>query len=219
MVPPFSADQFFEVFVAYNTTVWPTQIILVVLAVLSLFLAFRSEPWAGGAIASILATLWAWMAVAYHWAFFSEINPAARLFGAVFLLEAVVLLWIGFRTEGLRFEPHRDLFGIAGTILIAYALIIYPLVGIALGHRYPAQPTFGLPCPTTIFTVGLLLWSKPRVPWLPLVVPLLWSVVGMTAVFYFGVFEDAMLPIATISAPMLVALKNRNERRAFVASR
>lgn len=216
MAPPFTGDQFFEVFAAYNTAVWPAQILLVGAAVLCLVLAFRSERWAANAIVSVLAAFWAWMAVAYHWAFFADINQAARIFGALFLLEAVLLLWVGFRTDNLRFEPRRDLFGVAGAILIAYALVVYPLVGTALGHRYPAQPTFGLPCPTTIFTVGMIIWLKPKVPWGPLIVPLVWSGIGMTAVFHFGVLEDTMLPIATISAAVLVLIKNRRARTAVV---
>jgi len=215
MVPPFTADEFFQVFVAYNTAVWPAQILLVGVAVLCLVLALRPERWAGKTIMFVLAALWAWMAVAYHWAFFTEINPAARIFGALFLLEAVLLLWVGFRRDDLRFEPRRDLFGVAGGILISYALVVYPLLGMALGHRYPAQPTFGLPCPTTIFTVGMLIWLKPKVPWGPLIVPLVWSVIGMTAVFYFGVLEDTMLPIATITATVLILIKNRRARTAI----
>ena len=214
MVPPFTTEQFFQVFVAYNTAVWPAQILLVGTAVSCLVLAFRPERWAGKAIAFGLAALWAWMAVAYHWAFFAEINPAARIFGPLFLVEAALLLWVGFRTRDLHFEPRRDLFGVVGGLLAACALVVYPLVGMALGHRYPAQPTFGLPCPTTIFTVGMLLWLKPKVPWGPLVVPLVWSGIGMTAVFYFGVFEDTMLPIATISGAVLILMKNRRAKTA-----
>lgn len=214
MVPPFTMDEFFQVFVAYNTAVWPAQFLLFGAGMLCIILAFRSERWAGKVILVALATLWAWMAVAYHWAFFAEINPAARIFGALFLLEAALLLWIAFRFEDLRFAPRPDLFGFAGGILIAYALVVYPLVGLALGHRFPAQPTFGLPCPTTIFTVGMLVWLKPKVPWGPLIVPLVWSVVGMTAVFYFGVLEDTMLPIATISATVLILIRNRTARTA-----
>jgi hypothetical protein len=163
----------------------------------------------------VLAALWAWMGVAYHWTFFAEINPAARIFGALFLVEAALLLWVGFRTHDLDFEPRRDLFGVAGGLLIAYALVVYPLVGLALGHRYPAQPTFGLPCPTTIFTVGMLVWLKPKVPWGPLIVPLIWSGIGMTAVFHFGVLQDTMLPVATISAAVLIRMKNRRARVAI----
>lgn len=212
MVPPFSTDQFLQVFIAYNTAVWPVQVLLVVAAVSCLVFAFRPEPWADKAAVSILAGLWAWMAVAYHWAFFAEINPAARIFAVFFLLEAVLLLQAGFRTGSLRFQPRRDLFGVTGAVLIAYALIIYPMVGIALGHRYPAQPTFGLPCPTTIFTVGMLLWVRPRVPWGPLLVPLGWSVIGATAVIHFGMMEDALLPVATVTAVILVFIKNRRGR-------
>jgi hypothetical protein len=149
------------------------------------------------------------MAIAYHWAFFSEINPAARFFGGLFLLEGAVLTWAGFRSVGMRFEPRRDRSGFTGAFFITYALALYPLLGHALGHRYPAQPTFGLPCPTTIFTVGLLLWARPAVSWILLVVPVVWSMVGMTAVIYFGVFEDALLPVATLSAAGLIALENR----------
>lgn len=214
MVPPFTADEFFRVFAAYNTAVWPVQILLVSAAVSCLILAFRPEPWAGKVIATVLAALWIWMALAYHWAFFTEINPAARLFGAVFLLEAALLLWVGFRTRHVRFDPRQAPYGVLGAILITYALVAYPLVGIALGHRYPAQPTFGLPCPTTIFTVGMLIWVKPRVPWGPLIVPVVWSGIGMSAVFYFGVLEDAMLPIATISATVLILIKNGRAKAA-----
>lgn len=213
MDPPFSTDQFLQVFIDYNTAVWPVQVLLVVAAVSCLVLAFRPEPWADKAAVSILAGLWGWMAVAYHWAFFAEINPAARIFGAFFLLEAVVLLRAGFRSEPLRFQPRRDIFGVTGAVLITYALIVYPVLGNALGHRYPAQPTFGLPCPTTIFTVGMLLWVRPRMPWGPLLVPLAWSMVGATAVLHFGMLEDALLPVATITAAILVFVKNRRGRK------
>ena len=125
------------------------------------------------------------------------------------MLEAAILLWAGFRNGGLEFRPRRDRYGVTGAVLIVYALAIYPAIGQALGHRYPSQPTFGLPCPTTIFTVGLLLWARSRVPWLVFVVPVLWSIVGMTAVAHFGVLEDALLPVAAISAAALVIVRNR----------
>lgn len=208
MAPPFSTEQFFQVFIAYNTAVWPVQFLFLGLAGTAVWLAFRSERWAGRIIASILALLWAWMAIAYHWAFFSQINPMARVFAGAFLLEAALLLWAGFG-RGLSFRPDRDLYGIVGGSFITYALVLYPTIGLALGHRYPAQPTFGLPCPTTIFTMGLLLWARPKVPWPLLVVPVLWSIVGMTAVRYFGVYEDAFLPIAAIGGASLIMLRNR----------
>lgn len=209
MTPPFSTEQFFGVFAAYNEAVWPTQVLLVGLAVATIALSFLRPPWHGKTIAGALAGLWIWMGVAYHWAFFAEINPAARMFGTLFVLEGALIAWIGIRRGGLAVRPTHDVFGWTGGALILYALAVYPVLGIAMGHTYPAQPTFGLPCPTTIFTFGMLLWARPRVPWSLLVIPVAWAVVGSTAVRYFGVLEDAMLPVAALVTTALVVWKNR----------
>ena len=67
MIPPFTPQQFIEVFVRYNEAVWPAQLALngVALAVLALLFA---PP--GRAIAALLAVLWAWTGIAYHFLFF-----------------------------------------------------------------------------------------------------------------------------------------------------
>jgi hypothetical protein len=68
-----------------------------------------------------------------------------------------------------------------GGLFVVYALVVYPLLGAALGHRFPAAPTFGLPCPTTLFTVGLLAFLRRPFPASVLVIPALWTVVGTSA--------------------------------------
>ena len=50
------------------------------------------------ALTYLLVALWVWNAVAYHAWFFTTINPAAWLFGAVFVLQAA-FLWTGARTR------------------------------------------------------------------------------------------------------------------------
>jgi len=207
--PPFSAEQFFAVFAAYNVAIWPLQVAFEVAALaLAVAAIVRWRP-AGTVIPSVLAFFWIWMGVAYHWIRFSEINPAARLFAVAFVVEGALLARWGLRRPSPGFEPGHDAFGVAGGALIVYALAVYPVLGVLLGHAYPAQPTFGLPCPTTIFTMGLLLWAKPRVPWWLLVVPALWSVVGMSAVRYLGVVEDTMLPIAAWVGGAMILFRNR----------
>lgn len=212
MTPPFSAEDFFGVFIAYNEAVWPIQIVLNVLAIAVVALAFRPRESAHRVILFVLGLLWLWTAVAYHWTFFADINPAARAFAAAFALQAALFGWMGVRPEPLRFRPRPDAYGLVGGALMLYGVALYPLIGIAFGHTYPAQPTFGLPCPTTIFTMGLLLWASPRVPWGVLVIPAAWSILGVSAVRYFGVLEDAMLPIAGLLGSALILLKNRRVR-------
>jgi hypothetical protein len=78
--------------------------------------------------------------------------------------------------------------------------VAYPLLGYAAGHRYPATPTFGLPCPTTIFTLGLLLWAdRPMPRWL-LAVPIAWSALGASAALQLGVPEDLGLVAAGVTS-------------------
>lgn len=91
-------------------------------------------------------------------------------------------------------------------------LLIYPLIGLSLGRVYPASPTFGLPCPTTIFTFGILLWIDRRVPVHLAMVPLLWAVIGTSAVFSFDIVEDAALAVAGAVTAILLFRRNRRLR-------
>lgn len=89
-------------------------------------------------------------------------------------------------------------------VLLAYALVGYPLLGVALGHRYPATPTFGLPCPTAILTLALLLWAEPPVPKALLLVPLIWAAIGTSAAILLGVWQDLGLGVAGLVTGLLI---------------
>lgn len=197
---PFTAKQFLDVFRRYNESVWPAQWALLALALLALLLAARARPGgsdgAARAVAVLLALLWAWMGVAYHFAFFRAINPAATLFAAAFVVQAAIFASLMVRRTITGLRPRRTATGVLGGAIVAYALVGYPVLGFALGHRYPAAPTFGLPCPTTIFTLGLLLWAEPPLPRYVYAIPLLWAVIGTTAALGLGMPEDFGLAIA-----------------------
>jgi Family of unknown function (DUF6064) len=201
---PFTAEQFFGVFARYNESVWPAQIALNALALACIGLVFLRGAAAGRWIGALLAVLWLWVAMAYHFAFFSGINPAAWIFGAVSFAGGLVFLWLGMLKRALRFAPAGGWRGALGGLLLAYALLAYPLLGYVAGHRYPAAPTFGVPCPTAIFTLGLLLFAAHPVPRLAFVVPLLWAAMGSVAAFSLGVVEDFGLPAAGIAGLAVV---------------
>jgi hypothetical protein len=73
-------------------------------------------------------------------------------------------------------------------------------------------PTFGVPCPTTIFTFGMLLWTKREIPLYIAIIPLLWSLVGLSAALSFGMKEDSGLVVAGVSGFLLIVLRNRGQR-------
>jgi Family of unknown function (DUF6064) len=206
---PFTVEQFFEVFRQYNEAVWPAQVVAVIDAFIAVGAALHGGRHASRLAALVLAALWLWMGAVYHLQFFRAINPAAVIFAAAFIVQAGLLIWFGVIRARLQLAPRVDAAGVFGAMLVLYALVAYPLLGNALGHSYPAAPTFGLPCPTTIFTFGLFLWARPRIPLSLVVIPVLWALVGTVAALQLGVGEDAGLAASALVAVSLLARQGR----------
>jgi hypothetical protein len=209
MQVPFTVEQFFDVFRDYNDAVWPAQLFLLGLALAALIATFVPRSWSGVIVSLILAFLWVWLAVAYHFLFFSRINPLAYVFGAVSLAGALVLGWQGVIRRRLRFRWAGGARAMTGVLLVVFALVVYPLWSWFAGHRYPAMPTFGLPCPTTIFTLGMLAFLATPHPRSPFVVPILWCAVGAQAAILLGVPQDFALVVAGIVGLALLTTANR----------
>jgi len=201
---PFTAAQFFEVFRAYNETVWPAQVLLHVLALTALGLVFRPRRWSGAAISAILAFLWAWLGLAYHLAFFAAINPLAYVFAGFSVAAAAIFFWQGVVRRRLEFRWSSTPRAIVGFVLMVFALVAYPIWSIYSGHSYPTLPTFGLPCPTTLFTLGLLGLVVAPYPRSPLVVPVAWCFVGAQAAFLLDVQADLSLIVAGLFGIVLL---------------
>ncbi len=204
---PFTVAEFYGVFTAYNLAVWPVQVALLALAVLAVVLLIRQRKNASVGISAILTFLWVWQALAYHLAFFTAINPLAYGFAAVFMAGAAVFFWQGVVRRRLIFKPTGITNGWrfwAGWGLLMFALLIYPAWTYLSGHHYPAFPTFGLPCPSTLFTIGLLAFLVKPYPRSPFVVPVLWCFVGSQAAFVFDVTADLGLLVAGVLGVLLV---------------
>ena len=196
---PFSAAQFFDVFRQYNASIWPVQFLLVALAACAAALALRPRRRSGQIVAIYLAAQWCWTGVVYHWWFFSPINPAATLFAGLWILGAVAFATGAGGRRALSFRTaSRWRVGIGGS-LIAYALFVYPLLGFLSGRTYLASPTFGAPCPVTIYTFGLLWLVSGRLPLWIVLAPVAWAAIGSSAAFTLGVYEDLGLLAAGIS--------------------
>jgi hypothetical protein len=209
---PFAADQFIGVIAKYNNAVWPMQVVFYLFASTAIFLVFRQNSYSSKIISAILGSLWLWMGIAYHWTFFTEINPAARIFGAVFVLQGILFLYYGLKNK-LKFKFNKDVRDYIGLGLIALGVLIYPIAGYIIGHRFPDNPTFGLPCPTTMFTLGVLLLGSSHIKRL-IVIPFIWSIIGFMAAIYFGIKEDVLLLLSGLVALTAVLLLRGNNQIA-----
>lgn len=148
--------------------------------------------------------------MAYHLAFFTRINPLAYAFSGISLVGALTFLWQGVVRGRLQFAWIAGSRAFVGAFLVVFALIIYPIWSWDAGHPYPHMPTFGLPCPTTIFTIGLLSFLVPPYPRTPFVVPILWCFIGVQAAFLLGVYQDTGLIAAGVVAAVLLAQSKRS---------
>ncbi|HEX8037921.1 MAG TPA: DUF6064 family protein, partial [Chryseosolibacter sp.] len=155
-------------------------------------------------IFAFLAFFWIWTGTVYHLIFFSPVNSAAILFGILFIVQGVIFLVQGACREKIKLRYALNFSGVLGMFFILYALVVYPLVGWIFGHRYPAAPTFGVPCPTTIFTFGVLLFSQHRISLLVILIPFLWSLIGFSAATDLHIPEDTGLVVAGISSALIV---------------
>ena len=140
----------------------------------------------------------------------SDVKPALSTAGEV--LGTIRRLW-AVKGRQHAFALVMDARTAAAAAMLAYALAIYPVLVAADGHAYMASPTFGTPCPVVIYTFGLLLLIRTVPAWL-LVIPALWSIIGSTAMFAFGVLPDAGLFVSGLVSVVFMFLDRRRTSAA-----
>jgi hypothetical protein len=190
---PFTLQEFLRVFAAYNLAVWPAVLVAYVLGALAIIFVLRPSALHSRLVAVVLAAMWAWSGIAYHWLYLSTINQAALLFGAAFVGQAIIFLKAAWRGQLLlSFRPSAA--GFIGVAMIGYAALVYPVLGLMAGQHLTELPMFGVtPCPVTIFTFGCMLLTEKPVSWRMLAIPVLWSVIGGSAALMLGIWQDWML--------------------------
>jgi hypothetical protein len=175
----FSPSSYWRLFELYNRETWPAHIVACGLGIGVLLSWRRGGDMAGRGIAAIMAACWLWVAWAFLWQRYAGINWAARHFALAFVVEAVMLLWLGGVRCRLHFgEVSRGLQG-TGLGLFLFALLGYPLVGLVQGRPWSQAEVFGMaPDPTALATLGLVLRAGPPRPWGLLAIPAAWALVS-----------------------------------------
>jgi Family of unknown function (DUF6064) len=211
---PFTVEQFFSVFVAYNAAIWPAQIIAYTLGLIAVAALWWGGVWRNLVVLGVLAVMWAMNGIGYHLLFFTPVNPAARVFALAFVLQAIIFAAVAIGSNDLRFETRSSFRTYAGLSFIGYASIIYGFLGYWTGHGFMSGPMFGVaPCPTTIFTLGVLILMRGRlVNWLA-IIPVLWSAIGTSAAIWLEVREDLGLTAAALSLLFFLGWDFFRERR------
>ncbi|HEY9489937.1 MAG TPA: DUF6064 family protein [Chryseosolibacter sp.] len=205
---PFSIDDFFAVFERYNSDIWPLQLIFYALAIIAIVGLMMKLKNASQMLNQLLSFLWLWMGIVYHINYFASINPAANFFGGMFIMQGLIFAYLSVNKTKLEYRFNlTNIHSIVGIGFIVYGMVLYPLLNYLSGITFPRSPTFGLPCPSTIFTFGLLLIATRKIPWYIFIIPFLWSLIGFSAALTLSIEQDLVLGITGVVSVVLILLR------------
>jgi hypothetical protein len=208
----FSPETYYRLFELYNAAIWPVQIIAFAAGLAILALLVWRLPWAGRAVAALLAVAWLSVAWGYFAARYATINLAATYFASVFAVEAALLLLIGALAGKLSFARANTWVERIGLGLFLFALLIQPLIGPLLGRGWSAVEIFGIvPDPTVLATLGVLL-AADRVRWELLAIPILWCAVTGATLWTMASPDALLMPAAALLALVLAGYRSLRER-------
>jgi hypothetical protein len=203
-----------DTFESYNQRIFPLQILMAVVAILLVGLLFILP----GATTTLLlraflSITFGWIGVAWlflvgdmrkRWPFVSFSTALAY-----FPLAVIFILDIFSKKTAYEIPfPGWRLY--ASLFLMAWGIILYPLTGYLLGHRYPRIPLFGaMPCPTNIFALGLLTaFASTQLEMIALFILSSMAVVGGVKAALIGydgewIYEDIALLVSGLYGLMI----------------
>jgi len=156
------AEVFWNNVSAYNVSIFPMQIITLVVAIILTYLLFV-KPSAG-----INKLMKAYLSFTFVWfVFMFPFEGVLKIIFGLLHLAIAILFFIDIFTGKIEFKfPETSGKRYFMLFLIFSAFALYPLIEYMSGHLYPKILLFGVdPCPIIIFWRALeICVSKPRIP-------------------------------------------------------
>ena len=202
----FAPRTYYRLFVLYNEAIWPAQILALFVGAAAFALLWRGRRSDGTAVVAILAAADLWIAWAYFFERYQTINWAAKYFAIGFIVQAVLLSFVGPSKR----KPFRRATGMRrriGLALFVFALVLQPLIGPLLLHRpWQEIELLGLaPDPTAVATLGaLLLLLRGRALTCAMLLPLAWCAISFLTLWTMG-SPDAWVMPAVIGVAIAAA--------------
>jgi hypothetical protein len=168
----FSPQVYQRLFELQNREWWPAPLLALIIGFVALGLAWLRGPAPGRVVSVLLALAWLFVAWSFFIQRYAAIHLAGNVVAAAFVLQALLLLWLGIVRVRLVFT--RDVVATTGLALVALALAGWPLLAPIFGRAWWQAEVFAMaPDPTAVATLGVLLASRST-PWLLIPIPALW---------------------------------------------
>jgi hypothetical protein len=192
---PFTPEIYWRLLERINEAFWPLHVLAVAIGLTALLFALRGNK---RVAVALLAPAWLASGILFHWTYYAELNWAARWFGWGFVAQAALLIALALFAGSIKTqEPSKRLSTWIGATVAVVSLLGYPLIAAAIGPGLSHAETYGLhPDPTAIATLGvLLIILRGPTLWLPMLIPILWCVIGSLTLMAIGA-TGALIPLA-----------------------
>jgi len=210
MFESLTLERFLKYASAYNQELFPAQYLMLGLGLIAILLVFFRTKHSSRYISAILAFFYGWIGLQFYMVYFKEFMPIPFVFGVLFILQALIFIFEGTIRNRISFKFKTDLYGLTGALLIFYAIFGYQALEYLLERGYPEILSFGMfPCPTVIFSLGILLWTGIKFPPYILIFPLIHALSGFIPAFMIGIIEDIGLIISGLVAILLFSYRDK----------
>lgn len=206
----FTLERFLNYASIYNLDLYPAQYLMLGLGLIAILTVFFRTERSSRFISAILAFFYGWIGIQFYMIYFKEFMPIPFVFGILFIIQALIFILEGTISNRISFQFKADLYGLTGALLLFYALFGYQALEYLLGRGYPEILSFGMfPCPTVIFSLGLLLWTEKKFPPYILIFPIINALSGFIPAFMIGIIEDIGLIISELLVLFLLSRRDK----------
>lgn len=176
----------------YNEATLPVQIAIMITAVaLTYFVFAKASATANTLMKLFLSFAFAWTGIVFFlvfaWSTISAIASALFIIVAILFAIDIFKKKTEFRLPTARWHRYLTVFWIV-------LVFLYPVIGIALGHRYPETCMPMAPCPLTVFAIALVAAAIPTVDRKVYVFLLPWAIISLPKCLgALDCYEDCIL--------------------------
>jgi hypothetical protein len=150
-----------DYFASYNKRIFPLQVVMAVVAIGVAGLVFILPSMTTAILLNaFLCVTFVWIGVAFLFLLgdMRERIPFAAFATAATYFPLAVIFILNIFTKPAAYKiPQQSWLLYVSLFIMFWGIILYPLSGYLIGHRYPRVSLFGaMPCPTNIFAIGIL---------------------------------------------------------------
>jgi hypothetical protein len=207
----FSPRTYYRTIELYNLDVWPAQLAGLAIGIAIVALLATGSGSRDRVAVALLAVCWLWVGWAFLYQRYAQINWVASWIGALFVLEAALLVFVGGIGGRIAFALPGGRTARLAITLIAIIVIGYPLLAPLTGRVWTSAEVFGVaPDPTALATAAVLAFVRGRIRWPLLAIPLLWC--AFTALTLRAMQSPEFLVVIAVALLALIPAFSSSDR-------